>query len=689
MKKNFFAFLILTFVLFSTPVFALESTGNATLNNFINDGRFTNGVTWAYNQRPKLSGYSSSGCAAYCADYVKYVHNSGNPRSGAAFYSPSQIAAGDVVTLGNPSNGNGHWIVVLKRSGNNLYVAEGNWSNKVRIGWNYSINGNSLSGSRYGFNTGYHFPIATSVSNTEKEGSPIGGGDQILSDGDYHIVSAINQNRGLDVTGCSSANGTNIQLYSNVEDSTQIFTVKWLGNGYYSIIHKKSGKSLDVNGASRKYGTNVQLYQSNNTDAQKWVIRQSNDKGYFEIVSKCNGLVLDVNDAKDANGTNIKVWEKNNNAAQKWKFVASGDNVGQTIKDGKYEIVSALDNNRCFDVYGSNTGNSTTVHLWSKNGGNNQKWNVKYLGKGYYSLTDTNSGKCLDMEGGYQARGTNIQIYTGNNTNAQKWILKNAGNGYYYIINKCNGLYADVANGTNANGSNIRGWVGNYTAAQKWKFNLVSSKLGLDSTEILDNEIIVEDNNLEANEPEVVEDNIKEEIQSEVIEDNTSEKTESEILENEILEEPEILEDETSEEPEMEILEDEILEEPNAETPEDENLEENKTQETKVLINVEPKVLEEKTLGESKTQESETSEESEVSDSLENAIITLDQEFYQYTGKQIKPIVTIELDGEVLEEGTDYTISYKNNIKRTKKAQIIITGLNQYEETVITTFTIK
>ena len=95
------------------------------MNNFINDGRWKNGIAWGDNQRPKLSTYSSQGCAAYCADFVRYVYNNNNLRSGTRFTNVSGIKAGDVLHITCNKWGQ-HWIAVIGRSGNTLRVAEGN-----------------------------------------------------------------------------------------------------------------------------------------------------------------------------------------------------------------------------------------------------------------------------------------------------------------------------------------------------------------------------------------------------------------------------------------------------------------------------------------------------------------------------------------------------------------------------------
>ena len=49
-----------------------------------------------------------------------------------------------------------------------------------------------------------------------------------------------------------------------------------------------------------------------------------------------------------------------------------------------------------------------------------------------------------------------------------------------------------------------------------------------------------------------------------------------------------------------------------------------------------------------------------------------------YTGKAIKPEVTLTLDGKTLVQGTDYTLSYKNN-KKPGEATVTITGAGAYD----------
>ena len=60
---------------------------------------------------------------------------------------------------------------------------------------------------------------------------------------------------------------------------------------------------------------------------------------------------------------------------------------------------------------------------------------------------------------------------------------------------------------------------------------------------------------------------------------------------------------------------------------------------------------------------------------------------YEYTGKEIKPIPTVVLNGKTLVKGTDYTVTYFDNINP-GTAKLTITGIGKYTGTAIDRFTI-
>lgn len=71
----------------------------------------------------------------------------------------------------------------------------------------------------------------------------------------------------------------------------------------------------------------------------------------------------------------------------------------------------------------------------------------------------------------------------------------------------------------------------------------------------------------------------------------------------------------------------------------------------------------------------------------ENATVTLNKKSYTYNGKEKKPVVTITAGIETLTKDTDYTVSYKNNVK-VGTASVIITGKGAYTGSVTLTFKI-
>jgi hypothetical protein len=157
-------------------------------------------------------------------------------------------------------------------------------------------------------------------------------GTQSISDGQYYIKSALDNNYVLDLKDGGTANGTNIILNKYSGSDSQKFYVKYVGDGYYELISEKSGKCVDVAGGNKAPGTNVQIWDYYGVKSQKYIIRQA-DNGTYYLVSGTGGAYVDVYGAKIASGTNIQIWSGNNNNAQKWKFEA----VKQTpASDGWY-----------------------------------------------------------------------------------------------------------------------------------------------------------------------------------------------------------------------------------------------------------------------------------------------------------------------------------------------------------------
>lgn len=360
--------------------------------------------------------------------------------------------------------GNGYFYIISKcnnlyvdvfyalaRNGTNIQMCEGSQNNRAQM---------------------FKFEVV----------QPIEAKQQSIADGTYTIHSALNENFVLEVANNSLQNGGNIQLFANSSYINQKFNLRYLNNGYYEFTSYTSKKSFDVANSGVTNGTNVQQHTANNSDFQQWILQDAGN-GYFYIISKYNELCLDVANGIARNGTNIQLCQKTNHRAQMFKFekVKPIEAKQQSIADGIYTIHSALNENFVLEVDNGSPYNRGNIRISQNSSYIHQKFNLKYLGNGYYQITSYQYGKSFDVANSGVTNGTNVQQYGVNNSDFQRWIIKDVGNGYYNIISKYNELYLDVADGLPKNESNIQLCQGTpNNKAQMFKFISAGTKRGID-----------------------------------------------------------------------------------------------------------------------------------------------------------------------------------------------------------------
>ena len=69
--------------------------------------------------------------------------------------------------------------------------------------------------------------------------------------------------------------------------------------------------------------------------------------------------------------------------------------------------------------------------------------------------------------------------------------------------------------------------------------------------------------------------------------------------------------------------------------------------------------------------------------------VSLDKTVFAYTGKEIKPTVTLKYGKSVLTEGRDYTVFYSENVKAGANAMVTVKGARKYTGTALAGFLIR
>lgn len=266
----------------------------------------------------------------------------------------------------------------------------------------------------------------------------------------------------------------NMVIWENSTSANNRYDLTRLPEGYYAIKNRKTGLLLAVRNASISDGADTVLASENMNDCnEKWII-ESNEKGY-RIINSCSGKSLDVNGAAIyTNGSRVQIWTSNSSEAQRWMITAP--TIDQPIADGEYVLESGLGNRLRLDVVGSgNIGNGTNVDIWSRNGGDNQKFKLKYdANTGYYSIS-LNNGYHLDTTSA-GSNGANVQVYQQGSGCYQQWILIPT-DGQYFIVSSCQRNVLEVSGANAANGANVAVWWLNGGTNQKWTIKSSQSDL--------------------------------------------------------------------------------------------------------------------------------------------------------------------------------------------------------------------
>lgn len=311
-----------------------------------------------------------------------------------------------------------------------------------------------------------------------------------VSDGSYHLLSALDSSKSLDVQGGKlQKNGANIELYPAHYGENQTFNFTYDSTIDYYRINPSytSTHYLDANGAKTANLTNVQLWTKNTSCAQLWHIDVISDNT-IRLLNSCSGLSIDIEGGPAKTGANISLYPYHAGKNQLWVIeqtkepetnqenegsIESGqDTTSQEKTDiitGTHHIKSATNKNFAIDITGISAANGTNVELWSTNSSKAQLFKFDYdKSTDTYRISDTYTNRSLDASGGKSRNGVSLIMWHENGGCNQRWhIIKNSDNSYR-ILDSCEGRAVDLFGGQYSLGTNIGIWDFHGDHNQRW-----------------------------------------------------------------------------------------------------------------------------------------------------------------------------------------------------------------------------
>ena len=289
--------------------------------------------------------------------------------------------------------------------------------------------------------------------------------EQPLIDGNYIIKARNNAANTINLTGYKTANGTNVQVFTNMGHWAQVWVLSY-SNGFYKLIsYLNQSKAIDVNGGTLKNGSNIQLYASNSSNAQKFKIIK-NDDGTYSIRSFDGLWTFDVGSNTNP-GANVQLYQPNDSNAQKFYFEKV--NISD-VETGYYNIESVQNENMVIGVSNKALANYKNVEIREKTDYNYTKWYIKKIERDVYNIYNADSRVLvLDVSGNSKSNGTNIQLYAANKSVAQKWIIRKNDDGTYKFVGIASNRVLDIKGSNAVVGANIQLYSENGTDAQKFR----------------------------------------------------------------------------------------------------------------------------------------------------------------------------------------------------------------------------
>ena len=260
---------------------------------------------------------------------------------------------------------------------------------------------------------------------------------------------------GSATTSVPAATGSALEAWSFTAD----------GDGSYRITNAGTGQALGVDSGStagRAWAAKpsvTALGSGGPSVGQQWffvanVSATGAANGTYRLVNRYSGLVLGLSSdsGRLAETTPVRSWTNGTGSTVGGSRTAAEQTLSLTVA-GSASGGGSLNGAHTLSVAGSGAGSgevlddpnwskATGVQLdtWSRNGGQNQTWNLTQQPDGSYTVANAYSGLCADDNGGSTAPGTTVIQWTCTGGANQHWTVAKLASGAYTLTNVHTGL---------------------------------------------------------------------------------------------------------------------------------------------------------------------------------------------------------------------------------------------------------
>ena len=286
----------------------------------------------------------------------------------------------------------------------------------------------------------------------------------------------------MQVEGGIAANGTNVQQWGTIDGTVHdIWKTIDAGNGYYYLVSGVGDGGtycLDVTGKSTENGANIEIYQYGGGTNQQYYIT-SNSDGSYTLKTRVSGnkSAVEIKDAGVQSGNNVQQWTLNGHNCQNWIFEPV-TNPGCSMNTGLIYEFENLNSKMVMDIAGGTMKENTNVQQWSTGHYKSQQWILKaFSGGGNYYYIRSNSDTNFVLKATSNTNGGNICIVP-YSTSDSSMLFKFSKNpdGSYMILTRASkdACYVEVAYASVQSGANVQQWGPTNNSCQCWKANIVT-----------------------------------------------------------------------------------------------------------------------------------------------------------------------------------------------------------------------